>query len=43
MIQYHCYEWYEMVANRLEIPTEKIYKFIEIIYSIVSDSSCYDG
>ena len=43
MIQYHSCKWYEMVANRLGIPTEKLYKFIEIIYSIVSDSPCYDG
>ena len=43
MIEYHNHEWYKTVANRLEMPIEKLYKFIEIIYSIVSDSPCYDG
>jgi len=41
-IQYHTYNWYETVANILGIPTEKLYKFIEIIYSIVSDNTCFD-
>jgi len=39
---YHSCKWYETVANRLGIPTEKLYKFIEIIYSIVIDNTCYD-